>query len=135
MSKGPSLAVRALIRDSQGRILLLKRQNTHYYDGQWCLPGGKVEYGQTLEEAVDREVLEETALTCLNKDYLFFCESLPGQENDLHYITFYFRCRTAGYVAVNQESEEYAWVRPEELTGYAIPPGHHEAIVKALPPG
>ncbi|HPI74734.1 MAG TPA: NUDIX hydrolase [bacterium] len=135
MTEYPGIAVRALIRDSQGRILLLRRQNTHYYDGQWCLPGGKVEYGQTLEEAVVREVLEETALTCLDSDYLFFNESLPGRENDLHYITFYFCCRTAGEVAVNQESEEYAWVRPEELTGYTIPPGHYEAILKALSPG
>lgn len=132
MTKCPGVAVRALIRDNQGRILLLRRQNTNYFNGQWCLPGGRVEYGQTIEEAVVREVLEETALTCLNNDYLFYCESLPGRESDLHYITFYYRCRAVGEVVLNEESEKHIWVEPTEMDRCVIPATHKEAILKAL---
>jgi len=58
----PVPAVRLIVVDSQKRVLLLKRQNTNYGSGMWCLPGGKVEYGQTVEEAAISELREETSL-------------------------------------------------------------------------
>jgi len=132
MNPSPGAAVRALIRDEQGRILLLKRSNTRFFNGQWCLPGGKVDYGQRIEEAIIREVLEETSLHCLENHFLFFHESLPETESDLHYITFYFRCRVSGTVVVNDESGGFAWAKPQDLQNYKIPHWHREAIEKAL---
>ncbi|WP_439032034.1 NUDIX hydrolase [Gordonia terrae] len=55
------VAVGALITDDDGRILLILRRNEPSA-GHWSLPGGKVEPGETLEEAVVREVQEETGL-------------------------------------------------------------------------
>jgi len=132
MKHYPGVAVRALIRDEQGRILLLKRQNTAHFNGQWCLPGGKVEYGQRIEQALENEVQEETSLICRERRFLFFTESLPGDESDFHFVTFYFYCRASGETSVNMESETFAWVWPEALANYDIPSGHREAIVQAL---
>jgi 8-oxo-dGTP diphosphatase len=54
--------VGAVVRDAEGRLLLIRRGHDPHA-GLWSLPGGRVEAGETLEQAVRREVLEETGLT------------------------------------------------------------------------
>ncbi len=132
MANYPGVAVRAIITDEQEQILFLRRQNTHYNNSQWCLPGGKVEFGQTVEEAVIREVAEETSLCCLGCRFLFYEDSLPNIENKDHYINFYFTCRTSGQVVLNDESAAFAWVRLEEMANYALVFGQREAVERAL---
>ncbi|MHC1636891.1 MAG: NUDIX domain-containing protein [Candidatus Nezhaarchaeales archaeon] len=56
----PALAVDAVIIRKNGNIILVKRRPP--YEGHWALPGGFVEYGETVEDAVKREVKEETGL-------------------------------------------------------------------------
>ena len=56
------LAVSACLFDPQGRVLLVKRRNEPFA-GRWSLPGGRVEAGESLAQAVHREVLEETGVT------------------------------------------------------------------------
>ena len=56
----PMLAVGGVVRE-QGRVLLVKRANPPSM-GQWSIPGGRVELGETLAQAVERELLEETGL-------------------------------------------------------------------------
>lgn len=56
------LAVGVVIRDGSGRILMIRRRNAPGV-GTWSVPGGRVEPGETLNEAAAREVLEETGLT------------------------------------------------------------------------
>ena len=130
MNPYPGAAVRAIIADPEGRILFLKRQNTRYSNGQWCLPGGKVEFGQTVEEAVVKEVAEETFLRCLDCRFLFYVDSLPNVENENHFINFYFSCRTSGEVVLNEESADYAWVKTEEMGNYELAFGQREAVEK-----
>ncbi|MHC1627988.1 MAG: NUDIX domain-containing protein [Candidatus Nezhaarchaeales archaeon] len=57
----PALAVDAVIIRKNGNIILVKRRRPPY-EGHWALPGGFVEYGETVEDAVKREVKEETGL-------------------------------------------------------------------------
>lgn len=59
----PLVAVDAIVVNGKGEILLLKRK-INPFRGLWVVPGGHVEYGETVEEAVIREVLEETGLKC-----------------------------------------------------------------------
>ena len=54
--------VGAIVRDDRGRLLLIRRANPPA-QGQWSLPGGRVEHGESLEDAVARELREETGLT------------------------------------------------------------------------
>lgn len=75
-----------ILLDSEGRVLLLRRGD----DGNWCIPGGVVEPGETIEEAAKREVLEETGLVV---DNMVFFNIYSGQSQ--HHIypdgnEFYF---------------------------------------------
>ena len=116
----PMAIVRAIIPDEQGRVLILKRQQTGHSAGAWCLPGGKVQYNETIEQALEKELSEETSLTCTEAEYLFYQDSLPSKPGDMHCINFYFRCSVTGEVALNDESCDFAWVGEEEIGDYDI---------------
>ena len=116
----PVPAVRLLIADEQGKVLLLRRQKGTYGAGGWCLPGGKLDYGQTVEEAVAKELAEETSLECVSSQFLFYQDSLPFEPGGMHCINLYFECRVRGAVALNDESIEHAWVGPKNLDQYQI---------------
>jgi 8-oxo-dGTP pyrophosphatase MutT (NUDIX family) len=116
----PVPVVRLIVPDPAGRVLLLRRKQTSHAPGKWCLPGGKVDYGQTVEEAAARELREETSLLCTEKRFLFYQDSLPRESGAMHCINLYFECAWSGEVRLNPESSEYAWVGPSELAGYEI---------------
>jgi 8-oxo-dGTP diphosphatase len=59
--KNPSLSVDCVVFDDRGRLLLIRRRNPPFA-GQFALPGGFVDYGETTEAAAGRELLEETGL-------------------------------------------------------------------------
>jgi 8-oxo-dGTP diphosphatase len=126
----PIPVVRALIENSASRILLLKRATTEYGQGKWCLPGGKIDYGQTVEAALAKEILEETSLQLLAADFLFFQNSLPLHPGGMHCINFYFHCRVSGDLKLNTESSEYAWIGSAEIPNYNIVFRNDEAIVR-----
>ncbi len=120
MNTRPVPSVRAIILDPQNRVLLLRREEASIGGGQWCLPGGKVDYGQTVEDAVVREIKEETRLNCVRATFLFYQDSLPLQPEGMHCINLVFQCEVEGEIALNPESTEYAWVSPEHLPEYDI---------------
>ncbi|MDD2715485.1 MAG: NUDIX hydrolase [Candidatus Wallbacteria bacterium] len=79
--QNPSLTVDGLIYDSR-RLLLIKRKNEPFADC-WALPGGFVDYGETVEHALRREMLEETSLRVSNI-YLFGVFSDPDRDPRSH---------------------------------------------------
>jgi len=119
-TKRPFLAVRAIIANNDGKVLIIKRTNTLHGDGKWCLPGGNVEYGQRVREAVKKEIKQEISLTCTDFFFLFFEENLPSEESDLHYVNLIYECFTEGTLQLNYESSEYAWIGPEDLQNYNL---------------
>jgi ADP-ribose pyrophosphatase YjhB (NUDIX family) len=124
----PIPAVRGFIEDSYGRVLILRRSNTRYGEGAWCLPGGKVDYGQTVESAAAVELREELSLELVRAEFLFYQNSLPPDLDGLHYINFYFHCVTRGEISLNDESSEFAWIGPEDVDQYALVFKNDEAI-------
>lgn len=116
----PVPTVRAIIRDAAGRVLLLKRPDGDMDGGGGCLPGGKVDEGQTVEEAVAREIREETGLHCSSSRFLFYQDSPARQTESVHAINFYFACQAPGDVVLTDESVDFAWVAPSDLPGYRI---------------
>lgn len=128
-SPGPPIpTVRAIVLDPQGRVLILRRRDTRYGDGAWCLPGGKVDYGDTAEQALVRELEEETSLECTSSRFLFYQDGLPGHAGDMHCVNLYFTCQTRGAVSLNSESSEYAWIGPDELDRYRVVFGNDEGL-------
>ncbi|MBG0860293.1 MAG: NUDIX domain-containing protein [Bacteroidales bacterium] len=116
--KRPFLAVRAIITNEEGNVLILKRANTIQSEGKWCLPGGNIEYGQTAEEAIKKEVKQETSFSCTEIRFLSYLENPPSEESDLHYVNLIFECRTKGRLKLNYESSDYAWIGPDDLQNY-----------------
>jgi 8-oxo-dGTP diphosphatase len=124
----PKVAVRAIIQNSDGKILILKRANTGYCEGYWNLPGGKVDFGQTAEEAVIREVEEETMLKTEKAKFLFYMDNLPDETTDLHFVNLFFECVCTGEVTINNESSECQWINRDDLKSLNLAFGHDEAI-------
>ena len=118
--ESPVPAVRLIVADDEGRVLVLRRANSDYGMGGWCLPGGKVDYGETVEDTVRKELQEETALVCKSARFLFFQDSLPLEPGRMHCINFYFECRVDGEIRLNDESSEAAWIRAEDLERFEL---------------
>ena len=89
----PVPAVGALVVDGD-RVLLVLRRNPPYA-GQWSIPGGVQEVGETLIEAVRREVVEETGLSVGDIGLLDVGDLLEYDKEgrvEYHYVITYFRC-------------------------------------------
>jgi 8-oxo-dGTP diphosphatase len=124
----PLLAVRAIIKNEADEILLLKRASKDAYGDMWCLPGGKVDFGQTAEEAIIREIQEETSLICSSSEFLFYKDGIPQNPGENHYLTLYFYCQANGTIELNRESSRFAWLGLEELGKYDIAFNNDDAI-------
>ena len=116
----PIPVVRAIIENSQGQVLILKRANTTSGQGQWCLPGGKIDYGHTIEETVAAEIREELSMQLISARFFFYQNSLPFEPGGMHCINFYFHCNVEGDPKLNDESSELAWIGPADLPEYNI---------------
>ncbi len=124
----PVPVVRMIIPDENNRILILQRAFAGHSGGQWCLPGGKVDYGQTVEQTLQAELSEETALQLIDRRFLFYQDSLPPEPGDMHCINFYFECSVSGKLRINEESQAAAWIGPADLASYHIVFRNDEAL-------
>jgi 8-oxo-dGTP diphosphatase len=116
----PVPSVRAIILNEKSEILFLKRAINDSYGGKWCLPGGKVDYGMSIEQALVNEVKEETNLDASETKFLFYLDGLPDEEYKDHYIIFYFECKVRGEIELNDESSEFVWINKSNLRRYNI---------------
>jgi 8-oxo-dGTP diphosphatase len=126
----PQLAVSAAIfRD--GKILLVRRARSPA-KGFYSLPGGRVEFGETLHAALHREVGEETALKIAIIDLAAWREILPGTSGGGHYLIMSFAARwRGGEVVLNDELDDYQWLAPDALGEMKITGGLQEVIQSA----
>jgi 8-oxo-dGTP diphosphatase len=126
----PKVAVRAIIKNAIGKILVLKRANTSYGNGSWNLPGGKIDYLQTAVDAVNREIEEETSLKSGRARFLFYMDNLPSESSDLHFVTLFFECICTGEVNINDESNQYQWIDRIDIESLDLAFGHDIALLK-----
>ena len=120
LPRGPVAVVRAIIGNGRGQVLLIRRSEASYVPGVWCLPGGKVEYGESMEQAVRREVKEETGLSCTSCRFLFCQDSLPFEPGGMHCLNLYFEVAVEGEPCATGEAIEFAWVSCGDLGNYQI---------------
>ncbi len=126
----PFPVVRLIIPDERGQILLLRRSHTEFCPDRWCLPGGLVDYAETVEEAAARELREECKLDLISIKFLFYQDSLPQEAGMLHGINLYFECTAHGDLKLNNESSEYAWISQSNLVRYDIAFKNNRGLIR-----
>jgi 8-oxo-dGTP diphosphatase len=126
----PVPVVRLIIPDAAGRVLVLKRAIDSTDGGRWCLPGGKMDYGDTVEQAAIRELQEETSLQATNLRFLFYQDSLPPAPGRMHCLNLYLECSAEGEVVLNEESTEAAWISREEVPLFQLSFRNDEALLR-----
>jgi len=126
----PQLAVSAAIfRDD--RILLVRRARSPA-KGFYSLPGGRVEFGETLHAALHREVDEETSLKIEIIGLAGWREVVPGAAGDGHYLIMSFAARwRAGEPVLNDELDDFKWLAPDALGDLKVTVGLPEVIQAA----
>ena len=120
MKQYPEPTVGATILNAEGKVLLCK---SHKWDNQYVIPGGHIELGETMEEALKREVLEETGLTVYDIKMLGINESIfhTTFHEKRHFIFINFLCCTNDTeVVLNDESESYVWAGLNEVEQYDL---------------
>jgi len=126
----PQLAVSAAIFRN-GKVLLVRRARSPA-KGFYSLPGGRVEFGETLHAALVREIGEETALEVAITGLAGWREVMPAASGGGHYLIMSFAARwTAGDVMLNEELDEFRWLAPEALGELKITGGLEEIIRSA----
>ena len=126
----PQLAVSAAIfRDD--KILLVRRARSPA-KGFYSLPGGRVEFGETLHQALHREVDEETALRIEIVGLAGWREVVPGTGGGGHYLIMSFAARwSAGEPVLNDELDDFRWLDPDGLGDLRVTGGLQEVIEAA----
>lgn len=113
----PSAAVAVFIRDAQGRLLVERRKHEPGR-GTLDLPGGFCDAGETVEQGLAREVLEETGLTVTSVRYLFSEPNIYRYSDmDVHTLDMFFECEvedTAALVA-GDDAAECMWLAPDDI--------------------
>ncbi len=108
----PVATVGALILNSEGQVLMLR---THKWSGLWGIPGGKPKLGESSEDALRREIKEETNLEIDQIRFALVQDCIQSTEfyREAHFILLNYTCvATTKDVQLNDEAEEYQWLTP-----------------------
>jgi ADP-ribose pyrophosphatase YjhB (NUDIX family) len=126
----PQLAVSgAIFRD--GRVLLVRRARSPGR-GFYSLPGGRVEHGETLHQALRREIDEETGLAVDIVGLAGWREVLPSNSGGGHYVIMSFAARWAGRdVVLNDEHDDFKWLVPGDFGDLRLTGGLLEVVEAA----
>jgi 8-oxo-dGTP diphosphatase len=121
------LVAAAALIDPDNRVLLAQRPPGKSMAGLWEFPGGKVHEGETPEAALIRELREElgldTAESCL-APFAFASHGYP----DFHLLMPLYVCRRWTGTPAALEGQELAWVRPQRLADYPMPPADRPLV-------
>lgn len=128
----PLVGVGAVIVKN-GQVLLVKRGHAPL-SGEWSIPGGLLEVGETLRQGAEREALEETGLGVRATELLgVFERMIPDDEKRTryHYILIDFLCEvTSGEVQASGDADEAHWFSADEISTLPLP--HDTAAVIRL---
>ena len=121
------LVVACALVDGDGRVLICQRPEGKSLAGLWEFPGGKVEAGETPEDALIREMKEELGVTinraCL-APFVFASHAYEG----FHLLMPLYLCRRWEGFVQRLEHKALAWVRPGEMSAYPMPPADEPLV-------
>ena len=115
------LVVAVALVDVDGRVLIAKRPPGKKMAGLWEFPGGKVDAGETPEQALIRELKEELGIDTRQSCLAPLTFASHAYE-DMHLLMPLYACRVWLGDPVPKEGQELAWVRPVRMKDYPMPP-------------
>ncbi len=111
----PVATVGALILNGAGQVLMIRTQK---WSNLWGIPGGKIKFGERAEDALRREIKEETTLDIADIEFVLVQDCIHSKEfyRDAHFVLLNYVCRAVaeGPVRLNEEAQEWRWVTMEE---------------------
>lgn len=113
------VVVAAAVVFQDGRVLLTRRRDDQHLRGLWEFPGGKVEAGESPEAAVVRECREEVGIDIRVERILEVTHHVYPEKEVL---LLFYRCSLVGGEVQHLEVADHAWVRPDALDQYELPP-------------
>lgn len=128
----PRPAVGAIVFKDQ-RVLLVKRGRPPAL-GQWAIPGGSIELGETLQQAAEREVWEETGIRIAAHDPVFSFDVLERDHQNrvrFHYVIVDLAAEyVSGELRSGDDAVEARWVAADELSALSLNPMTRDLLVR-----
>ncbi|MFH0831623.1 MAG: NUDIX domain-containing protein [archaeon] len=134
-SKAPEVTVGALVFNAAGKLFLVK---SHKWRDKYAIPGGHIELGETAEEALKREIMEETGMNISGLEFIGFQEHVFDTAfwKKKHFIFLDFACKTDfpenGKIQLNDEGQSYIWVDAKEALKMDVEPYTKKTIENYL---
>jgi ADP-ribose pyrophosphatase YjhB (NUDIX family) len=130
----PLVTVGALIFKPDGEFLLVR---THKWSDLWGIPGGKIKRGERSEDALVREIYEETGLRVEKIRFVMVQDCIHSKEfyRDAHFILLNYTCQATGGIDVklNDEAQEFRWVTPKQALDMPLNAPTLRLLMEVLP--
>lgn len=131
MNRRPLIGVGAVVFNADNEILLIKRGKAPNL-GRWMVPGGTLEWGETLEEAAVREVREETGIDIEIETFVEIIEAITPGEEGFHYVIMDYAAHpVSGTLAAASDALDAVWAPAGSLGDYDLTPDLVRVIAKA----
>lgn len=129
-------SVVAVIVDSDGQVLLTKR-NVNPFKGEWVMPGGKIDLGEPIIAALQREVREEVGLEVEVQDLVDVFEHVTPGDDNYHFVILYYRCRplSCDISHNHEEVSEVCWAARDKVADFRMPEGTRFIMGKVFKAG
>ena len=125
------LVAAAALIDSDGRVLICQRPPGKQLAGLWEFPGGKVEPGERPEQALIRELKEELDIDVKESCLAPFVFASHAYDS-FHLLMPLYLCRRWSGVVTAREHAGLAWVKPNKLSDYPMPPADVPVVAELL---
>ncbi len=116
----PEATVGGLIFNKKGELFLMR---SYKWNGKYCIPGGHIEMGESMKDAIEREIKEETNLDVTDIQFhsLQDCVYSKNFHEKRHFIFVDFVCKAiSDDVILNNEASEFAWIGLNDLDKFPI---------------
>ena len=131
MSRATVLVAACALIDADGRVLIAERPPGKSMAGLWEFPGGKVEPGERPEECLIRELAEELGIA-VNEACLAPLTFASHNYPDFHLLMPLYVCRRWEGIVTPREGQRLAWVKPQRLRDYPMPPADEPLVAHLM---
>ena len=127
------VGVKVIIQNDSGDVLLLKRTSQFLLladsKESWDIPGGRIEPNESLQDALVREVKEETGVALTGDPKLLIAQDIFVHSRDLHVVRLtYIHRQSLGSINLSDEHSDYKWFSKDQRERIAVEPFLQEAL-------